>query len=156
MSSIDRASRESRTQPLELESSATPADSGREASGGVRQSSAVRRGDEPAITPPRILLSAAALEKVREMLEEEDLLEEGGLRLSARPGAGCSAPTRFGMVLDADADPDDVVLEGNGIRIFMDPNSAWSLDGLMVDYTYSPTMGEGFSFQLSGGGGRSC
>jgi len=126
--------------------------------GSASQAFATDQNDlEPAVTPPRVLLSAAALEKVREMLEEEDLLEEGGLRLSARLGAGCSAPTRYGMVLDVESEPDDLVLEGNGIRIFLDPTSAWSLDGLLVDYTDSPVMGEGFTFQRTRGlQGPSC
>ena len=102
-------------------------------------------------------LVEAVSKKVREMLEEEDLLDEGGLRLSSLPGAGCSAPLQFGMELDVAPEPGDIVLEGQGIRIFMDPTSAWSLDGLKVDYVTNPHMGEGFAFQHPRGpSGRSC
>jgi iron-sulfur cluster assembly accessory protein len=119
---------------------------------------ATERDDiEPTIAPPRIALTESAIEKLREMLEEEGLEEEGGLRLSARTGAGCSAPMQFGMVLEVAPSRDDIVLSGNGIRIFMNPTSAWSLDGLMVDYVDSPEMGSGFAFKHPRGtGGRAC
>lgn len=107
---------------------------------------------EPAASP-RVHLTAAALEAVREMLAEEGLLEAGGLRLSFRPGAGCSAPMQFGMVLDEGPDPGDVVLEGRGIRIFMDSRSVWGLDGLQVDYVDAPGMGSGFAFRHPRGAG---
>jgi iron-sulfur cluster assembly accessory protein len=111
----------------------------------------------PAIDPPKIHLTTQAVEKVREMLEEEDLLEEGGLRISAHSGAGCSAPLQFGLTMDVRPEAGDIVLEGQGIRIFMDPDSAWSLDGLRVDYVDAPHLGEGFAFQHPRGrSGRSC
>jgi iron-sulfur cluster assembly accessory protein len=112
---------------------------------------------EPVIPPPRLELSQAAVERIREMLEEEDLVEEGGLRIAARTGAGCSAPMLFNLVLEAEAREDDVVLEGPGIRLFMDPVSAWSLDGLAVDWVDAPGLGEGFAFRHPrGAGGRAC
>lgn len=112
---------------------------------------------EDAAASARIHLSASALEKVREMLEEEDLAEEGGLRISARHGAGCSAPLQFSMILEVEPGPDDVILTGEGIRIFLDPRSAWSLDGLVVDYVDTPMLGSGFAFRHPRGApGRVC
>lgn len=112
---------------------------------------------EPVIPPPRLELSQAAVERIREMLEEENLVEEGGLRIAARTGAGCAAPMLFNLVLEAEARDDDVVLEGPGIRLFMDPVSAWSLDGLAVDWVDAPGLGEGFAFRHPrGAGGRAC
>lgn len=112
---------------------------------------------ESMVARPTIHLSAAALEKVREMLDEEDLVEEGGLRISVRPGAGCSAPPQFGMILETAAARGDIVLEGRDIRLFLDPTSAWSLDGLQVDYVDSPLMGSGFAFRHPRGtAGPSC
>lgn len=112
---------------------------------------------EPALTPPRIHLTGAAVDQIREMLAEEDLLEEGGLRLTAKTGAGCSAPLQFGMVLETSPEDDDLVLRGPGLRIFMDQESAWVLDGLQVDWVDSPIHGEGFAFRHPRGiSGRSC
>jgi iron-sulfur cluster assembly accessory protein len=112
---------------------------------------------EAQISPPTLHLTRSAVEKIREMLEEEGLEEEGGLRITARHGAGCSAPLQFGMILEYEPSGDDLVLSGNGIRLFMSPESAWSLDGLNVDYVDSPHLGSGFAFRHPKGvGGRSC
>ena len=112
---------------------------------------------EPVVSPPRLELAPGAVAEIRRMLEEEDLEEEGGLRIRARSGAGCSAPLQFGLFLEAFPEEDDVVLSGKGIRIFMDPTSAWSLDGLFIDWVDDPEHGEGFAFRHPrGAGGRSC
>jgi iron-sulfur cluster assembly protein len=104
-------------------------------------------GQDPTLAPPRILISPSALEKIQEMLTEEELLPEGGLRITARPGAGCSGPMNYGLVMELEPEPDDLVLEGEGIRIFLDPRSAWSVDGLLVDYVDAPLLGSGFAFR---------
>jgi iron-sulfur cluster assembly accessory protein len=112
---------------------------------------------EEAIAPPKLHLTESAIATIREMLEDEDLLEEGGLRITARIGAGCSTPMQFGLVLEPWPEPDDIVLSGHGLRIFLDARSAWSLDGLMVDYVDTPGMGSGFAFRHpQGASGRSC
>lgn len=102
---------------------------------------------ESTSTQPRIFLSATARERIREMLVEEELEEEGGLRISVRPGAGCSGRPTYNMVLEVAPDRKDIILSGGGIRIFLDPTSAWALDGLRVDFVDSPGMGAGFAFQ---------
>jgi Fe-S cluster assembly iron-binding protein IscA len=108
-------------------------------------------------TSPRIHISESALERIVEMLTEEELLEEGGLRLSARLGAGCSSPLGFDMVMEVEPEPDDLVLTGAGIRLFLSARDTWSLDGLHVDYVSMPGMGEGFAFRHPrGAGGRAC
>lgn len=107
--------------------------------------------------PARIHMTEAALAAVREMIGDAELPEGGGLRLSARTGAGCSAPLQYGMTLELAPAPDDAVLESRGVRIFMDPESAWVLDGLLVDYLTSSPMGEGFAFRHPNGrSGRAC
>jgi iron-sulfur cluster insertion protein len=114
-------------------------------------------GPDPTLAPPTVHFSRTAVERIREMLAEEELLPEGGLRISARPGAGCSAPLKYGLVMETEPEPDDLVLSGEGIRIFLDPRSAWSVDGLLVDYVDAPFMGSGFAFRRGRGGvGSSC
>lgn len=115
----------------------------------------------PATTPvadaSRIHVTEPALEAIREMIIEEELSEEGGLRISARTGAGCSVPLQYGMTLEAAPNADDRILEGRGVRIFMDPESAWVLDGLVVDYVTDSPMGEDFAFRHPNGpSGRAC
>lgn len=102
-------------------------------------------------------MTEAALGAMREMISEAELPEEGGLRLSARTGAGCSAPLKYGMTLEPAPEAGDRILESRGVRVFMDPESAWVLDGLVVDYVTSSPMGEGFAFRHPRGpGGRAC
>jgi iron-sulfur cluster assembly accessory protein len=113
--------------------------------------------EEGVVPPPRLLLTPAAVERIREMMEEADVVEEGGLRIRASTGAGCSAPLRFNLVLETSPRDDDVTLEAQGIRLLMDPTSAWMLDGLRVDWVADPEMGEGFAFRHPRGlGGRAC
>lgn len=108
-------------------------------------------------SPPRIRLTPAALESVGEMIREAELTEEGGLRLTARTGAGCSAPLQLGMFLEEAPEPDDTVLRSGDVRLFLDPESAWVLDGLLVDYVTDSPLGEGFAFRRpTGPGGRAC
>ena len=104
----------------------------------------------------RIALTPAALDAVRAMLAEADLGVEGGLRLTARTGAGCSAPLGYGMFLESAPANDDVILEASGVRIFLDPDAAWTLDGLLVDFLESPDMGEGFAFRHPRGRSGRC
>lgn len=112
---------------------------------------------DPDGDPTRIHLSSSAVERIREMLKAEELEDTGGLRISARLGAGCSAPLHFDLVLEVEPEPEDVVLRADGVRIFLDPTSAWTLDGLRVDYVDSPVLGQGFAFQHPrGAGGRAC
>lgn len=106
---------------------------------------------------PRIRLTPSALEAVRELLQAEGLEEEGGLRLMARFGAGCGTPLRFGLELDREPLPGELVLRGADVWIFVSNRDAWSLDGLEVDWVDSPGLGEGFAFRHPRGrGGRRC
>lgn len=107
---------------------------------------------EAVLPPTRIRMTSEAIAAVRDMFEEEGLPEEGGLRLTAGTGAGCSAPLQYGMVLEPEPDDNDRVLEFGGVRLFLDPESAWVLDGLIVDYVTSSPMGEGFAFRH----GKAC
>ena len=114
-------------------------------------------GPEPAASGPRIHVSEAAAEEIRAMIRDAGLDEEGGLRLRARRGAGCSAPLQYGLFLEEAPEPDDAVLENGDLRLFLDPESAWVLDGLHVDWVDNPVMGEGFAFRHPNGpGGRAC
>jgi len=112
---------------------------------------------EARIPPPTIRMSDAALEEARAMIREADLPPEGGIRLRARTGAGCSAPLQYGMFLEEEPRGDDVVLSNRGVRLLLDPESAWALDGLLIHYVESSPLGEGFTFRHPRGtSGRTC
>ncbi|NIP56882.1 MAG: iron-sulfur cluster assembly accessory protein [Gemmatimonadetes bacterium] len=116
-----------------------------------------REGVDLAGDAPRIHFTAAALEATREIIREAGLADGGGLRLSARTGAGCSAPLQLGIFLEQAPRADDTVLRSGEVRLLLDPESAWVLDGLQVDYLTDSPMGEGFAFRHPKGvGGRTC
>lgn len=124
---------------------------------GIVEGKERREGADFAGDAPRIHFTPGALEAAREMIREAGLAEGGGLRLSARTGAGCSAPLQLGIFLEEAPEPDDTVLRAGRVRLFLDPESAWTLDGLQVDYLTDSAMGEGFAFRHPKGlGGRSC
>lgn len=68
----------------------------------------------------------------------------GGLRVSVQPG-GCSG-FKYGLLIEDDAAEDDVVVEREGYRVFVDPFSAQYLNGVTIDYV-SSMQGSGFTFK---------
>ncbi|MBA2337718.1 MAG: iron-sulfur cluster insertion protein ErpA [Acidimicrobiia bacterium] len=89
-----------------------------------------------------VMLSDAAADKVRELIEAEgdpDL----ALRLAVRPG-GCSGFS-YDMFFDSQIDATDVVTEKGGVRLAVDAESAAMLSGAMVDYKNQGLQGAGFA-----------
>lgn len=114
-------------------------------------------GRGPVEATPRIHVTAAAVSQIGVMIREAGLGEAGGVRLRAHVGAGCSAPLQYGMILEEAPDPGDAVVSNGSVRLFLDPESAWILDGLLIDYVSSPVLGEGFAFRHPNGArGRAC
>lgn len=67
----------------------------------------------------------------------------GGLRI-AITGGGCSGYT-YNLSIEADAAPEDTVVEHGKIRVFLDPASAPLLDGVTIDF-YESIESSGFKF----------
>ena len=89
-----------------------------------------------------ITLTATAAAKAREYFDSENILaDEGGIRIQVAPG-GCSG-FKYGLLAEAFPQDDDVIVESNGIRVFVDPFSMQYLDGLIIDYEKT-LGGEGF------------
>src|SRR5688500_1352711 len=87
----------------------------------------------------------AATSEVKRLMEQEGVLfEQGGLRVSVQPG-GCSG-FRYGLLIEEKADDDDLVIDQEGIRVFVDPFSAQYLNGVTIDYV-SSMQGSGFTFK---------
>ena len=82
--------------------------------------------------PAGINLTARAVNKVRELVEEE---ENPGLKLRVYiTGGGCSG-FQYGFSFEDTAAEDDTVIEREGVAVLVDPMSFQYLVGSEVDYT---------------------
>lgn len=82
--------------------------------------------------PAGINLTARAVNKVRELVEEE---ENPSLKLRVYiTGGGCSG-FQYGFSFEDTAAEDDTVIERDGIAVLVDPMSFQYLVGSEVDYT---------------------
>lgn len=102
-----------------------------------------------------VILTPVAASEVRKFMEAEEVTtEKGGLRVSVMPG-GCSG-FKYGLVIEDEAAEDDISVEAEGIRIFVDPFSAQYLSGTTIDYV-SSMQGSGFTFNNpNSSGGCGC
>ncbi|CAH2599523.1 iron-sulfur cluster insertion protein IscA [Rhodovastum atsumiense] len=66
-----------------------------------------------------------------------------GLRIAVKTG-GC-AGFKYAMGLVSEAGPDDIMIEHEGVRLFVDAESSPHLDGTTIDFVDS-TKGAGFTF----------
>ena len=88
-----------------------------------------------------VTITELAAEKARELMISREL-PDGALRVFVA-GGGCSG-YQYGMALARSTEEDDVVLEENGVRIVIDPESAVHLEGAEIDYV-DDIMKSGFS-----------
>lgn len=116
-----------------------------------------------------LTITDKAAEKVKTLLVDKEM-NEGALRVFV-VGGGC-AGYQYGMALAPEVETEDVVLDYDGVKVVMDPDSAPLLEGAQVDYVeelmksgftvYNPNAVKscacGTSFQTADGGGqaRSC
>jgi iron-sulfur cluster assembly protein len=93
-----------------------------------------------------LTLSPTALAKVRDFIAAEPDLpaETVGLRVGVMPG-GCSG-FKYEMSIDEAPASDDIVVDVEGVRVFVDPFSAQYLAGVKIDYVTS-MQASGFSFE---------
>jgi iron-sulfur cluster assembly protein len=92
----------------------------------------------------QLVLTDKAAEEVRKFIAAEDVpAESSGLRISVLPG-GCSG-FKYSLNVEEKALEDDVVLDLNTVRVFVDGFSMQYLSGVTVDYV-SSMQGSGFTF----------
>lgn len=110
-----------------------------------------------------VTMTEAACAKLSELLSQQEGVL--GLRLSAMPG-GCSG-YQYGMSFAEAQQDGDWVGEFQGVKVFVDPDSASVLNGVKVDYVESlqatgftihnpnavRSCGCGKSFETGEGGG---
>ena len=92
---------------------------------------------ELSLTPP----AAAEIQKF--MAEEKVPAESAGLRVAVMPG-GCSG-FKYSLNVEDRPEADDVVIESEGVRLFVDGFSAPYLNGTTIDYK-SNFQESGFAF----------
>ena len=114
-------------------------------------------GIEPqvATTGFALTITDRAAEEVRKFIVAEQVAEEtAGLRISVLPG-GCSG-FKYSLNIEEHSLEDDIVMELNNTRVFVDGFSMQYLNGVTVDYT-SSMQGSGFTFgNPNASGGCGC
>ena len=105
-------------------------------------------------TTTGITVTATAVDEVRRYIEENGAAETAGLRIGVLPG-GCSG-FQYGLNIEDEAAEDDLILESNGLRLFVDPFSMQYLDGVEIDFV-TTFQGSGFTFNNpNASGGCGC
>ena len=92
-----------------------------------------------------VTVTENAATEVRRFMEAENVsVEQGGLRVSVQPG-GCSG-FKYGLLIEDQAAEDDVILDTQGFKLFVDPFSAQYISGVTIDFV-SSLQGSGFTFK---------
>ena len=84
-----------------------------------------------------------AVEEAKKLLAERKIPSNYGLRIGIK-GGGCSGFT-YKLGFDAKSRPSDVVIEREGMKIFIDMKSNLYLTGTEIDFT-DAEEGRGFVF----------
>jgi iron-sulfur cluster assembly accessory protein len=90
-----------------------------------------------------VRLTAKAVEMIKETMEREKDVQGYGIRVGV-VGGGC-AGFQYSMDFEKEAGAADMVLEQDGIKLFIDPMSTMYLQGVTVDYVVG-LQGAGFKF----------
>jgi iron-sulfur cluster assembly accessory protein len=101
-----------------------------------------------------ISVTSTAVAEVRKYMEENGAPGDAGLRVGVLPG-GCSG-FQYGLNIEDEPAEDDLVLEINGLKLFVDPFSLQYLGGVEIDYV-TTFQGSGFTFNNpNASGGCGC
>jgi iron-sulfur cluster assembly protein len=101
-----------------------------------------------------VVLTPTALAEVRKYMDEQDTSDQAGLRIGVLPG-GCSG-FQYGLNIEDEPGEDDLTLEVEGMRLFVDPFSMQYLQGIEIDYI-TTFQGSGFTFNNpNASGGCGC
>ncbi len=98
---------------------------------------------EPPAVQVTVALTAKAVQMVKLTREQEGMDATYGLRVAVR-GGGCSG-FEYALDFEQERRPSDLVLEYDGLSVFIDPVSARYLQGTTIDYVLG-AMGSGFKF----------
>ena len=79
-----------------------------------------------------VVLTEAATTKINAIIEQEEHDDIAGLRISIT-GRNATA-FEYGLGLEADIQPDDMVIEADGFNVLIDPKSFENIAGSTLDY----------------------
>jgi iron-sulfur cluster assembly accessory protein len=92
-----------------------------------------------------VVVTPQASVEVKKFMEQEGVdPAKGGLRVSVQPG-GCSG-FKYGLLIEDEAADDDMIVDQDGWKVFVDPFSAQYLNGVIIDFV-SSFQGSGFTFK---------
>jgi len=91
----------------------------------------------------KITMTPTAIAEVKRLISENGMPETAGVRVGVR-GGGCSGFT-YTLNFDQKDASGDVIMEFDGVRLFVDPKSLLYLSGTTLEYT-SGLQGKGFQF----------
>lgn len=103
-----------------------------------QQPNEVQTGEQPLVS-----MTSRAAEKLREIVEKQGR-SDLALRVYVTPG-GCSGFS-YGMTFAEQVEEGDAVVEGEGVRIVVDPMSAMYVKGSEIDFV-DALMGGGFALR---------
>lgn len=90
-----------------------------------------------------ILITTKAVTEVKKIKAANSIADDYGLRLGVK-GGGCSGMS-YTLGFDAAAKENDLVLDADGVRVFIDAKSMFYLMGMTLDFS-DGLMGKGFTF----------
>lgn len=89
-----------------------------------------------------LTITEAATAKIKLFVSEDP--DAQGVRVYVR-GGGCHGYS-YGMALESKIEEDDTVLEQDGVKVIIDPQSVPLMLGAEIDYT-DTLQGSGFAFK---------
>jgi iron-sulfur cluster assembly accessory protein len=99
---------------------------------------------DPGEDPPALRLTPKAVKMVKITREQEGFEESCGLRVAVR-GGGCSG-FEYALDFERERRPNDIVIEYEGLSVYVDPISSGYLAGTVIDYNLG-VSGTGFKFE---------
>jgi iron-sulfur cluster assembly protein len=90
-----------------------------------------------------IIITSKAISEVKKIKQQNTIADEYGLRLGVK-GGGCSGMS-YTLGFDGAAKESDLVLDAEGVRVFIDAKSMFYLMGMTLDFS-DGLMGKGFTF----------